>query len=332
MMRKYPLILAYTCVLVFALKSRRATKYIMDLTKSQLIDLLLLLAPLNAALHSIQTDETPSLHLVIPFCQKLLQDYSTYSKLVSSAKKKYPLIFNSSFVADYLLNESSGVQFFRQPKCLHPALREMDGVSSQLKYTCYDNIRAYLQEKRIDAVSVAIDCATTSNKKRKLLHKFLDEDEADECNEVLTEISINENNFDTNYDEIDLPRKNDIGRRRLSSASSLSTEFSYRTNYQAPKPDELDEYLESDINSSLVTDNPLHFWSIQLATIKFPVLKCLARKLYSIPATSAGTERLFSYSGIILNNRRQRLSPDQLDNILVIRGARKVLGHIQKSD
>ncbi|CAF5104202.1 unnamed protein product, partial [Rotaria magnacalcarata] len=216
--------------------------------------------------------------------------------------------------------------------CLHPALREMDGVSSQLKYTCYDNIRAYLQEKRIDAVSVAIDCATTSNKKRKLLHKFLDEDEADECNEVLTEISINENNFDTNYDEIDLPRKNDIGRRRLSSASSLSTEFSYRTNYQAPKPDELDEYLESDINSSLVTDNPLHFWSIELATIKFPVLKCLARKLYSIPATSAGTERLFSYSGIILNNRRQRLSPDQLDNILVIRGARKVLGHIQKSD
>ncbi|CAF4333163.1 unnamed protein product, partial [Rotaria magnacalcarata] len=130
----------------------------------------------------------------------------------------------------------------------------------------------------------------------------------------------------------DLPRKNDIGRRRLSSASSLSTEFSYRTNYQAPKPDELDEYVESDINSSLVTDNPLHFWSSDIATIKFPVLKCLARKLYSIPATSSGTERLFSYSGIILNNRRQRLSPDQLDNILVIRGARKVLGHIQKSD
>lgn len=149
---------------------------------------------------------------------------------------------------------------------------------------------------------------------------------------MLTEISINENNFDTNYDEIDLPRKNDIRRRRLSSASLLSTEFSYRTNYQAPKPDELDEYLESDINSSLVTDNPLRFWSSELATIKFPVLKCLARKLYSIPATSAGTERLFSYSGIILNNRRQRLSPDQLDNILVIRCTRKVLGHIQKSD
>ncbi|CAF4601959.1 unnamed protein product, partial [Rotaria magnacalcarata] len=35
--------------------------------------------------------------------------------------------------------------------CLHPALREMDDVSSQLKYTCYDNIRAYLQEKIIDA-------------------------------------------------------------------------------------------------------------------------------------------------------------------------------------
>ncbi|CAM4772748.1 unnamed protein product [Rotaria magnacalcarata] len=91
-------------------------------------------------------------------------------------------------------------------------------------------------------------------------------------------------------------------------------------------------YYPSLGSNYYVKDNPLHFWSSELASIKFPVLKCLARKLYSIPATSAGTERLFSYSGIILNNKRQRLSPDQLDNIHIIRSARKVLGNIQKID
>ncbi|CAF3221229.1 unnamed protein product, partial [Rotaria sp. Silwood2] len=97
--------------ILLVLETRRATRYVNDLTKYNLIDLLLLLAPLNAALHAIQTDQTPSLHLVIPFYQKLLDDESTYSKLVSSAKKKYPSIFQSSFVADYLLNESSGMYF-----------------------------------------------------------------------------------------------------------------------------------------------------------------------------------------------------------------------------
>jgi len=67
-------------------------------------------------------------------------------------------------------------------------------------------------------------------------------------------------------------------------------------------------------------------------TKKFPRLKRLARKILSIPATSSGTERLFSYSGIILNSRRQRLSPDQIDNMLIIRSARKILPNIKQVD
>lgn len=116
--------------------------------------------------------------------------------------------------------------------------------------------------------------------------------------------------------------------RHSSSTSSISTEFSYRTDYQAFKPDELDEYLEANLSSSIVKEDPLEFWSSDFASSKFPVLKRLARQLFSIPATSAGTERLFSISGIILNERRQRLSPIQVDNMLVIRSARKVLSNV----
>jgi len=97
--------------ILLALESRCTTKYINNLTKYNLIDLLILLAPLNAALEAIQTDKVPSLHLVVPFYQKILDDYSSYSKLIGSAKQKYPSIFQSSFVADYLLTESSGRYF-----------------------------------------------------------------------------------------------------------------------------------------------------------------------------------------------------------------------------
>ncbi|CAF4812631.1 unnamed protein product, partial [Rotaria sp. Silwood2] len=76
--------------------------------------------------------------------------------------------------------------------------------------------------------------------------------------------------------------------------------------------------------------NPLEFWSSDIAATKFPILQRIARKLHSIPATSAGTERLFSHSGLILTNRRQRLAPSQVDNMLLIRSARQLLLNSEK--
>ncbi|CAF2223410.1 unnamed protein product [Rotaria magnacalcarata] len=293
--------------ILLVLEIRRTTKYINDLTKYNLIDLLLLLAPLNAALQAIQTDE-----------------YIFEISVIG--KKKYPLIFQSSFATDYLLFESGGVEFFRQrihakliemftfddrhymAMCLHPALREMDDVSNQIKNICYGNIRKYLREKQMDAVDTTKSRVSSSSKKRKLLHRFLDEGEDDENEETQEQTSFDQNSIHVDHDVVDLTRKPGIERRRSSFASSISTEFSYRTNYQALKPDELDEYLEADLPSEIVNENPLQFWSSELASSKFPVLKCFARKLFSIPATSSGTERLFSYSGIILNNRRQTIT------------------------
>jgi hypothetical protein len=140
----------------------------------------------------------------------------------------------------------------------------------------------------------------------------------------------------SNYSLIKKIKVSDISTRKKYIAergkSSLSTEFSYRTHYRAFKPDELDQYLEAGLPSSIVKENPLHFWSTEFASAKFPLLKCLARKILSIPATSSGTERLFSFSGIILNNRRQRLSPDQVDNMLVIKSARQVLSKIKQTN
>ena len=69
----------------------------------------------------------------------------------------------------------------------------------------------------------------------------------------------------------------------------LSGEFSYKINYQVFKSDELDQYLEVEIPSSIVNDNPLHFWPSDSAS-KYASLKRLARTLFSIPTTSSGTK------------------------------------------
>ncbi|CAF3044129.1 unnamed protein product [Rotaria sp. Silwood2] len=216
--------------------------------------------------------------------------------------------------------------------CLHPALREMDDVPHQIRTNCYMNIRKYLQDNELNVVDAPANNVSSSRKKRKLLHKFLDEDDDDDDDDEEKQIqsTLDQNVVLVDDDNIDLIHKTSM--KRSSSVSSLSTEFSYKTNYQAFKPDELDQYLEADLPSSIVKENPLQFWSGEFATSKFPLLKCLARKLFSIPATSSETERLFSYSGIILNNRRQRLSPDQVDNMLVIRRARKVLTTLKNND
>ncbi|CAF1049622.1 unnamed protein product [Adineta steineri] len=334
---------------LLALEHRRATKYLNELSKNNLIDLLLLLTPLHVALQSIQIDMAPSLHLVVPFYQKLLNDYGSYSKLVASAKKKKPSLFQNSFVSDHLLTESSGVQFFREriyekllelfvfddrhyiAMCLHPAMREMDGIPYHTKTGCYNNIRQYLQDEEVGIINTPTTTDTLStNKRRKLLHKFLEEDEDEDAHEAeQTQTQILDSNIDIVDDDNLLVHKSSI--RRSHSNSSLSTEFSYRTNYRTLKPDELDLYLETDIPSTIVKENPIDFWSSEFAS-RFPRLKNFARKILSIPATSSGTERLFSYSGIILNSRRQRLSPDQVDNMLVIRSARQILSNIKQVD
>ncbi|CAF1266528.1 unnamed protein product [Adineta ricciae] len=275
--------------IILALENHRATKYMNDLTKYNLLDILLLLAPLHSALGAIQTDETPSLHLVVPFYQKLLRDYGSYYKLLLSAKKKFPSIFQTSFAVDYLVTEPSGVEFFRQrilekltevfifddrhymAMCLHPAQRELDDVAYQIRNNCYSNIRKYLQENESQSAIVTTDRTLSSKKRRKLLHKFLDEDD-DEGGKEQMEVFF-EPDFDTDND-IDLIHKPD--GVRPTSPSTVSTEFSYRTNYQAFKPDELDQYLEADFPSSIVKENPLEFWSTEFASERFPLLKSLA--------------------------------------------------------
>ena len=80
------------------------------------------------------------------------------------------------------------------------------------------------------------------------------------------------------------------------------------------KPDELDKYLAMQIDKSSLTNNPLAFRKTHSKT--FPLLSKLAKRIHSIPATSTGVERQFSSAGLIINQRRTNINPEQVDNIL----------------
>jgi len=87
--------------------------------------------------------------------------------------------------------------------------------------------------------------------------------------------------------------------------------------------DELDKYLKMSIDDQYKSPNPLVFW--QHHQDKLPYLSKLARRLFSIPATSAGVERQFSAGGLLINERRSSLNPDTVENVLFVRSMQKTL-------
>jgi hypothetical protein len=86
--------------------------------------------------------------------------------------------------------------------------------------------------------------------------------------------------------------------------------------------DELSRYLSMKIDMKDYRSDVLTFW--KLNTDELPCLSQVARQIHSIPATSAGIERQFSITGLILTSRRTCLDPEQLDNVICIRNVAKL--------
>ncbi|CAF3383242.1 unnamed protein product, partial [Rotaria sp. Silwood2] len=87
--------------------------------------------------------------------------------------------------------------------------------------------------------------------------------------------------------------------------------------------DELNIYLKMSIDDKFKAPNPLPFWHHYQN--KLPCLAKLARRLYSIPATSADVERQFSAVGVLVNERRASLNPDTVEDVLFVRSIQKAL-------
>lgn len=81
--------------------------------------------------------------------------------------------------------------------------------------------------------------------------------------------------------------------------------------------DEVDVYVSMQIDNEKLIDNPLPFWKANQKQL--PKLAKIARKIHSIPATTASVEREFSASGLVVTERRSALSPNNVNNIIFLR-------------
>ncbi|CAM2699933.1 unnamed protein product [Rotaria socialis] len=87
--------------------------------------------------------------------------------------------------------------------------------------------------------------------------------------------------------------------------------------------DELDKYLKMSIPDQYKVQDPLIF--LKDHRDKLPYLAKLARRLYSMPATSACVERQYSAGGLLINERRSSLNPDIVEDVLFIRSVQKAV-------
>lgn len=72
--------------------------------------------------------------------------------------------------------------------------------------------------------------------------------------------------------------------------------------------------------------NPLAWWAQNQKG--YPILSAIARRILCVPATSAPVERLFSYAGLTISNDRNRLLPENAEEIIFLRVAWKKVAEL----
>lgn len=86
-------------------------------------------------------------------------------------------------------------------------------------------------------------------------------------------------------------------------------------------PTELKRYLELQIKVNPETFDLKSWWFEN--RIEFPNLAKMFTRYLCTPATSAPSERNFSQSGLIISNRRSRLLPQNISNLIIARNIYK---------
>ena len=86
--------------------------------------------------------------------------------------------------------------------------------------------------------------------------------------------------------------------------------------------DEIDRYVKAKLVFKS-DESVLSWW--KKWSINYPKLSVLAIFLFGVPASSCSSERIFSATGRILEERRQNLNDETVDDILFIRNFKKIV-------
>ncbi|XP_008189493.1 zinc finger BED domain-containing protein 1-like [Acyrthosiphon pisum] len=140
------------------------------------------------------------------------------------------------------------------------------------------------------------------------LKELITDPEIENEEELISEsILENEEHFETHSP----PRKK---LRSLMIDSDDDDEDDYSIT-QSPTMKQLEEYKNLKIKVPYDQD-PLNWWKENES--KYSAVSLLAKKYLSIVATSVPCERLFSEAGTIISKKRNRLSPERLNQLLFL--------------
>ena len=78
---------------------------------------------------------------------------------------------------------------------------------------------------------------------------------------------------------------------------------------------EVDRYI-AESPEKLDCKNPLTWWKSRDSCYKY--LPLLAQKALSVTATSVASERIFSTAGNIINEKRSRLTPENVNKLIFL--------------
>lgn len=105
-----------------------------------------------------------------------------------------------------------------------------------------------------------------------------------------------------------MTERDDAGGKESSKVSSHEMEIDMYLKHGS------DRTTIANANQELEEYNPLSFWKAKGTT--YPILAKLAARVLSEPATSGAVEREFSFTGNIITQKRSRLSPDTVNDIV----------------
>jgi hypothetical protein len=258
------------------------------------------LKPWTFVMKRVQSSQVPSIHTVTP---SIFVINSSLENKSNDPKQDKSNDFNNLFYFSEVILSFTGFSFFRQRAkqiikeminfdpihlmgtFFNPKTRKMNHLSVKQREECIEYVK---QEMLIFDVDQKVK--SSSNRKQVQLSRTT-------SSTYMTDFYINTENDEENDDD----------QQASSKTSSHIIEIDLYLKYGSDKTtafndDQAEEY------------NPLLFWKKKQAS--YPVLAKVAARVFAVPATSAAVEREFSFSGNIITQKRSKLSPDTVNDIV----------------
>ncbi|CAF4236939.1 unnamed protein product, partial [Rotaria sp. Silwood2] len=265
------------------LMKRKQQHWMKNIDQRSIHELLLILKPFKHMMTIIQGGQYPTLYMVLLCAMKLKKTFQSYKSIIEFNQQQ-----NENVIFQYVEEDD-------EPSAL---------CSQNEKEQCFIYIREEMYRLQQQLNDDQLEEPEPPSKRIKVVNPLFKDLEDSFVSNPCTDINRELDDF---------------------QSSQGSCEFIYHAPqmYQPRPPDELQRYLQLSIPGEAIDRDPMKFWSNIDTRRNFPLLSIVARRIHAIPATSASVERLFSSAGLTVTQRRTRLSPSQIDNILFIRSYEK---------